>query len=260
MSNPWIKFYTGDWRSDPALRMCSMAARGLWIEMICLMHEATPYGHLLVKGHSPTETQLAVLAGAPSDQIAAMLGELEQAGVFSRTRAGVIYSRKMTSMSKKAATARNNGRKGGNPNLSKQTENIPLDKGEDNTGLKTQKPEARSQREKEEGKPSSKKQRGSRLPKDWVLPQDWGDWALGEGWPEPVIRAEADKFRDYWHSIAGQKGVKLDWLATWRNWMRNSKTPKIITGGQHAKSPQHPDRLQRIVTAAAAGTSRQDWG
>ena len=48
MDNPWMKFYTADWRSDPALRMCSMAARGLWVEMICLMHEATPYGQLLI--------------------------------------------------------------------------------------------------------------------------------------------------------------------------------------------------------------------
>lgn len=260
MSNPWIKFYTGDWRSDPALRMCSMAARGLWIEMICLMHEANPYGHLLVKGHSPTEAQLAVLAGAPSDQIAALLGELEAAGIFSRTRTGVIYSRKMTRMAKKAATARNNGRKGGNPSLSKQTGNKPLVKGEDNALDKAQKPEARNQNVKEEAKASSQKKRGTRLPADWQLPREWGEWALSEQWPESVIRAEADKFRDYWHSVAGQKGVKLDWLATWRNWMRNSQTPKIIPGGQNAKSPHHPDRLQRVVTAAAAGTSGQDWG
>lgn len=40
MSDPWLKFYPTDWRSDPALKMCSLAARGLWIEMIALMHEA----------------------------------------------------------------------------------------------------------------------------------------------------------------------------------------------------------------------------
>lgn len=63
--------------------------------MVCLTHEAPPFGHLLVKGHSPTEVQFAVLAGDPSDQIAALLGELESAGIFSRTRAGLIYSRKV---------------------------------------------------------------------------------------------------------------------------------------------------------------------
>jgi len=140
-----MKFYTSDWRSDPCLRMCGIASRGLWIEMICIMHEATPYGHLLVAGHCPTDAQLAVLVGTTPDQVAAMLGELESAGVFSRTREGVIYSRKMTRAAKKAATARNNGRKGGNPTLCNLSENSALDKGGVKGEVKTQKPEARSQ-------------------------------------------------------------------------------------------------------------------
>ena len=140
-----MKFYTADWRSDPALRMCSMAARGLWVEMICLMHEATPYGQLLIKGQSPTEAQLSVLVGATSDQVTAMLCELESAGVFSRTRAGVIYSRKMTKMMKKASVARNNGRKGGNPNLCKDKEKFPSDNPRDKDRDKPQNPEARYQ-------------------------------------------------------------------------------------------------------------------
>lgn len=72
-------------------------------------------------------------------------------------------------------------------------------------------------------KPASK---GTRLPEDWALPSQWGQWAVGEGWEPDQIRSEADKFRDYWVSVSGQKGVKRDWLATWRNWMRNSNTPK----------------------------------
>lgn len=140
-----MKFYTSDWRNDPALKMCSMAARGLWIEMICLMHQATPYGHLLVNGQCPTDAQLAVLVGAPSDQIAALLGELEAAGIFSRTKEGTIYSRKLSRMAKKAATARNNGRKGGNPSLRKERDNQPSDKGRVKGEDKPQKPEARSQ-------------------------------------------------------------------------------------------------------------------
>jgi len=32
-----------------------------------------------------------------------------------------------------------------------------------------------------------------------------------------------DGFKDYWSSVAGQKGVQLDWSATWRNWIRNQK-------------------------------------
>ena len=109
MSDPWFKFFPTDWRADPSLRMCSLAARGLWIEMIGLMHEAVPYGHLLMSGNSPTDSQLALLAGAPSDQIPDLIGELEAAGVFSRTTKGVIYSRRMTRTAKKVASVKVRG-------------------------------------------------------------------------------------------------------------------------------------------------------
>lgn len=147
MSEAWLKFYPTDWRSDPRLRMCGIAARGLWIEMIALMHEAVPYGHLVVSGHSPTDTQLAVLAGIPSIQIPDLIGELEAAGVFSRTKEGVIYSRKLTRMAKKAAIARKNGKNGGNPSLGKQTTIPASDNLEDKGDDKPQKPDTRYQKE-----------------------------------------------------------------------------------------------------------------
>jgi hypothetical protein len=46
---PAFQFYPGDWLRDMALRSCSMEARGLWIEMLCLMHDAVPYGHLRMR-------------------------------------------------------------------------------------------------------------------------------------------------------------------------------------------------------------------
>ncbi|UXZ57063.1 hypothetical protein [Curtobacterium sp. Arg-1] len=34
------------------------------------------------------------------------------------------------------------------------------------------------------------------------------------------FQAEHPSFVDYWIAQPGQKGVKTDWDATWRNWMR----------------------------------------
>lgn len=235
MADPWVRFYTSDWRADPALRMCSMAARGLWIELVCLMHEATPYGHLLVNGVSPTDAQLSVLVGAPSGQIAALLGELESAGVFSRTRAGVIYSRKLTRMAKKAATARNNGRKGGNPSLCNHAQNPPPDNPHDKVRDKTQKPEARSQKEL-----SNESSRATRLPADWVLPDDWGEWARSHGVSDFEVRRQAEMFRDYWSAKAGAGSTKRDWQATWRNWIRRQRD---FT--RTSKSESNDDRFAR---------------
>lgn len=146
LADPWMKFYTSDWRADPRLKMCSPAARGMWIEMICLMHEATPYGHLLVYGQTPNVAQLASLTGIPAAELPDLIGELERLGVFSRTREGVIYSRKLVRMEAKAAVARKNGKNGGNPSLRKQTENQASDNQKDKGGDIPQKPEARSQK------------------------------------------------------------------------------------------------------------------
>lgn len=146
-----MKWYPSDWRGDQALRICSLAARGLWIEMINIMHESVKPGHLLINGKPVTETQLALLTGAPSTQVKELIDELEAAGVFSRNRDGVIYSRRMTRDHKRAQTARKNGRKGGNPKLGKQRRisdwDNPPDKPPDKGHDKPQRPEAINQKE-----------------------------------------------------------------------------------------------------------------
>lgn len=75
---------------------------------------------------------------------------------------------------------------------------------------------------KEEAKASSKKARGSRLPDDWRLPRDLGEWAVSEGMAVAEVRRQADMFADYWRSVPASRGVKLDWAGTWRNWVRKA--------------------------------------
>lgn len=94
-ARPYFKFFPENWRGDPALRMCSVATRGIWIEMLCLMHEAEPYGHLLIKGLPVNPKQLALLFGAGLRETVNALAELESCGVFSKTEDGTIYSRRM---------------------------------------------------------------------------------------------------------------------------------------------------------------------
>jgi len=114
---PWMKFYPGDWRADEALRSCSIAARGLWIEMIALMHSAEPYGSLLIKGKRIDKKRLASLAGISEKECSELLFELEGMSVFSRDEDGTIYSRKMRRAAAKLIEDKENGAKGGNPKL-----------------------------------------------------------------------------------------------------------------------------------------------
>jgi hypothetical protein len=64
--------------------------------------------------------------------------------------------------------------------------------------------------------------RGSRLPVDWQPAHGDLVFAANSGWSHEHIAIEVDKFRDYWISQPGQKGVKTDWRATWRNWVRRN--------------------------------------
>lgn len=96
MSSPWLKFYPRDWRGDQALRAVSIAARGFWMECLCLMHEAKPYGHLLLNGNPIENDALARMTGISVDEVSELMAELRQAGAFSVTREGVIFSRRMT--------------------------------------------------------------------------------------------------------------------------------------------------------------------
>lgn len=70
--------------------------------------------------------------------------------------------------------------------------------------------------------------RGARLPDDWKLPVDWHQWARVNfpATSAEAVTLEADKFRDFWCSKAGQGATKLDWQATWRNWCRTAFAAK----------------------------------
>lgn len=149
-----MKFFPSDWRADPALRMCSIGARGLWMEMLCVMHEATPRGALVINGKALAPRQIASLAGCALDEAEAMIAELEDAGVFSRESDGTIISRRMQRDAEKEARDKANGKTGGNPRLKREDKsgaNPPA-----NPEDKAQKPEARSQIPDEDtGKPAS---------------------------------------------------------------------------------------------------------
>ena len=66
--------------------------------------------------------------------------------------------------------------------------------------------------------------RGSRLPADWELSPSDGNISMAVAALGSYDRVDAEeaKFKDYWISQPGQKGVKLDWSATWRNWIRRA--------------------------------------
>lgn len=117
MKQPWMKFFPVDWRADPKLRKCGLAAQGLWINLCGYMHEAEPYGHLLLDGIDTEVEEIALLVSRPLAEVAPALADLANRGVFNRTAQGVIYSRRMVRFAVRSEQNTKNGLNGGNPNL-----------------------------------------------------------------------------------------------------------------------------------------------
>lgn len=85
--------------------------------------------------------------------------------------------------------------------------------------------EGERETEKETKKERDKTQRGTRLPQDIQLADDWIGFCQ-QYRPELDPRDVFEGFRDYWVAQPGQKGVKTDWTATWRNWVRRQQAHK----------------------------------
>ncbi len=46
MKRPSFQFYPGDWAANPNLKRCTFAEKGIWLEVMCLMHDQPEYGVL----------------------------------------------------------------------------------------------------------------------------------------------------------------------------------------------------------------------
>ena len=60
---PALQFYGGDWRKDPGVQSLNYFDRGVWFEMLLMMHESEDRGKLLLNGRP-----------VPNDALARMLG------------------------------------------------------------------------------------------------------------------------------------------------------------------------------------------
>lgn len=85
--------------------------------------------------------------------------------------------------------------------------------------------------------------RGTRLPADWS--PNMADPVVASA-DAALVSAELAKFRDYWASQPGAKGVKLDWQGTFRNWLRRA----IEDRKSRAPPPRQPQRNAFFALAA----------
>lgn len=79
---PSFQFYPGAWRNNAKLRRCSPAVRGIWMDVLCVLHDSDTYG--IVRW--PLK-DLANAAGAPLR----LVRELVDKGVLKGCEAGQTF-------------------------------------------------------------------------------------------------------------------------------------------------------------------------
>jgi len=98
-----------------------------------------------------------------------------------------------------------------------------------------------------------KPERGSRLPEDFCPDKDATALAEKLEIAPKEAQEQLDAFRDYWHSAPGQKGRKLDWQATFRNWLRNFAS-------RRRQAPKGSGKRSNLETILSCNDSGSEMG
>ena len=206
MANPWFRLYS-EFAHDPKIQMLSEAMQRRYVMLMCLR-----CSEVLETLH---ETEIAF-------QLRLSTEELEQTKQLFISKNFIDKhwnllnwdKRQFVSDSSTMRVAKHRSKKKQVSNVDETLQKRPSNAIDTDTDTDTEQIQKRV---------NSK--RGSRLAQDWFLSKSMGDWATKER-PDLDVRQVAEQFKDYWVAQAGQKGVKLDWDATWRNWIRNTKAVK----------------------------------
>lgn len=105
------------WMSDPFLRLCSPETRGLWIDILCLMHQSEERGFLMLKSEILSEQNLRKILNFPKKKFEFCMQELTHFEIIKKDEKGRLYSKSMVDAQSLSEKRRQSGKLGGNPKL-----------------------------------------------------------------------------------------------------------------------------------------------
>lgn len=99
----------------------------------------------------------------------------------------------------------------------------------------------------------AKTHQGSRLPADWSPDEaSIADaFRIQPTWSREKVLDVAESFKDYWVALSGSRGLKADWRATWRNWVRRERSP--ASGSPHTSAAERREAERRDALAILTG-------
>lgn len=177
-------------------------------------------------GIHPSQATIAEESGLSERTVRSMLGELEALGVVQRVRRSTAARGKSTRLpdgytlhpngsGKLAADLAGSSLLPATNGLQPATGDVATGKELQGTHLYKAEP---VEVEPDEVVP---RKRGTRIPEPFMLTAEMKAWAVSDV-PGLDVTAHTREFVDYWRAESGAKATKVDWLATWRNWMRKA--------------------------------------
>jgi hypothetical protein len=242
-AEPWGKFFWSDYDADEGLRMCSLASQGLWMRMLCIMARADPKGELRVGGEPCSDADLARSVGESEELVRQLLDELFRRGVYSITRSGVVFCRRMrkdAELSRKRSIA---GAHGAALRYGKQKENDGCHSKVIAKALANRSPQNPESRIQKEGG-SRARVAGTPIHEEWRperFVQTTRCARIVAEWSKDRYDRETERFIAYHQS----QGTCFDnWQAAWKGWVLKSEdfdAEPSWTGRPQQKSSSYVD-------------------
>jgi hypothetical protein len=229
------------------------------MDMLCFMHESSNRGFLLIGSTPVTADKLARMVGESLETTQVLLHELREAGVFSETDNGAIYSRRLVRDEQKSETNTKNGLNGGNPALRTslvsgvqttllEPESVarldPISGRKDDSdnrvstgAVKGGLNRAFEEEEEEEaegvlgeglrgggidehGEPTWRTRQPKRVPEDFYPTKSMRHKAHLKGADDNAfLDWQTEKFMNYFVNATGKNASKTDWARAWQNWI-----------------------------------------
>ena len=97
--------------------------------------------------------------------------------------------------------------------------------------------------------------KGSRLPNDWKPTIEMLEYVKDRR-PDLNPDAVTEDFAEYWQSLAGVKAIKLDWLKTWKTWVRNQSKPRNGFNQPTGETAWQKSQRERVAQFAPSVAKR----
>jgi len=109
---------------------------------------------------------------------------------------------------------------------------------------------------------ASRSKRATRVPEDFMPDEKMRAWFLEEQLPAVIDgKREHEKFMDYFRAAPGLKGQKIDWPATWRNWMRTAaERAGRRPGNAPTSGAPYSKTNDRVMQGLALATKYEEQG